>query len=217
MKQVHPCIARGGLSLAAVLLVVLEAAPAQQGAGKIEITVVDKKSGKPVPCRIHLKDAAGKPQRAGMLPFWHDHFVCSGTAALDLAPGEYAYEVERGPEYSRPSGTFTLKANETATRKIELERLIDLPAEGWWPGDLHIHRPVEDIELLMQAEDLHIGPVITWWNNRNQWANQKRLPEQFLTHGREVLAAKGRCCKRGVGTRLQEAELIGDCAGKATP
>jgi hypothetical protein len=28
--------------------------------GHVEITVVDKATGKPVPCRVHLKDAAGK-------------------------------------------------------------------------------------------------------------------------------------------------------------
>jgi hypothetical protein len=27
-----------------------------------------------------------------------------------------------------------------------------------------------DIELLMQSEDLHIAPVITWWNKQNPWA-----------------------------------------------
>jgi hypothetical protein len=32
----------------------------------------------------------------------------------------------------------------------------------------------------MRAEDLHIAPVITWWNSRNQWATQKQLPEKLL-------------------------------------
>ena len=54
-----------------------------------------------------------------------------------------------------------------------------MPAEGWWPGDLHVHRPVEDIELLMRAEDLHVAPVITWWNKRNLWAKEK-LPDEPL-------------------------------------
>jgi hypothetical protein len=48
-----------------------------------------------------------------------------------------------------------------------------MPAEGWWPGDLHVHRPVEDIELLMRAEELHVAPVVTWWNKRNLWAKGK--------------------------------------------
>ena len=61
---------------------------------------MDKATGKPVPCRVHLKDANGKAQKADKLPFWNDHFVCPGEVALDLPPGKYTVEIERGPEYS---------------------------------------------------------------------------------------------------------------------
>ena len=44
--------------------------------------------------------------------------------------------------------------------------------EGWWSGDLHIHRSPAEIELLMSAEDLHVGPVITWWHNRSKFQDQ---------------------------------------------
>jgi hypothetical protein len=160
------------------LAVVLAADPAIPAT---EITVLDKKAGKPVPCRIHLKDAAGKPQRPADLPFFKDHFVCKGTVSLPLPAGDYTYEVERGPEFSRASGKFTVKDKEPAKLKVELERVIDLAADGWWPGDLHIHRKVADVELLMQAEDMHIGPVITWWNNRSEWGTQRELPDKVLT------------------------------------
>src|SRR5262249_12161775 len=33
--------------------------------------------------------------------------------------------------------------------------------------------------LLMQAADLHVAPVITWWNKQNEWAG-KELPAQRL-------------------------------------
>src|SRR5262245_17554534 len=147
----------------------------------VQITVLAGATGKPVPFRIHLKDATGKPQRAAGLPFWHDHFVCPGTARLELPPGKYNYEVERGPEYERHSGSFTLAGNTEQKISVRLRRLTDLAAEGWWSGDLHVHRPVEDVELLMQAEDLHVAPVITWWNNQNAWA-KTRLPADPLYH-----------------------------------
>jgi hypothetical protein len=142
-------------------------------AARVEITVLDKATGKPVPCRIHLKNAAGQPQRAVNLPFWHDHFVCSGDVQLELAPGTYSYEIERGPEYGLQTGSFTLLKKAREKLSVSLERLVDLASEGWWSGDLHVHRPVRDIELLMRAEDLHIAPVIAWWNNRNPWAQEK--------------------------------------------
>jgi hypothetical protein len=157
-----------GLNLAAV------------GAATVEITVVDKKTGKPVPCRIHLMDRAGRPQRAGRLPFWRDHFSCPGAVRLDLPGGPYTYEVERGPEYALGKGAFTADDAAPVKVRLELERLADLSREGWWSGDLHVHRPVADMELLMRAEDLHVAPVITWWHNRKAWHRPERVPDQPL-------------------------------------
>ena len=64
--------------------------------------------------------------------------------------------------------------------EYQLERLADLAAEGWWSGELHVHRPVEAIELLMRAEDLHVAPVITWWNKNNLWDDQEAVPADPL-------------------------------------
>jgi hypothetical protein len=147
--------------------------------GTLEISVLDKQSGEAVPSRIHLRDENGAPQKAKALPFWHDHFVCPGRVTLDLPAGDYGFEIERGPEYSRGVGTATVSHLDRKALIVDLTRLADLPAEGWWPGDLHVHRPTDDIELLMRAEDLHVAPVITWWNDTNLWAN-RTLPAQPL-------------------------------------
>jgi hypothetical protein len=148
-------------------------------AGTAQIAIVDE-NAKPLPCRIHLKDQAGRVpsgrQRAAGLPFFRDHFSCPGRAELELSAGAYTFEVERGPEYERHSGSFELA--ESAEKKIDvrLKRIADLAAQGWYSGDLHVHRPVEEIELLMRAEDLHVAPSITWWNNQNRWAGRE-LPQ----------------------------------------
>src|SRR5436190_15362336 len=129
-------------------------AAAQEDKGTIRVTVADKKTGLAIPCRIHIQDKAGKPQRALGLPFFRDHFVCSGQALFDLPLGEYTCEVERGPEYARFAGSFQSERNKQTILDVRVERLADLSAEGWWSGELHVHRPLADIELLMQAEDL---------------------------------------------------------------
>jgi hypothetical protein len=82
------------------------------------------------------------------------------------------------------AGHFTVKTNAQVRLRPELKRLADLAQEGWWPGDLHVHRPrwwtmdreqvhvdrlIAEVELIMRAEDLHIAPVLTWWNNRSLW------------------------------------------------
>src|SRR5262245_55930862 len=112
------------------------AVAAQPEPGTIEFTVTEKSTGKPIPCRVHLKDAAGKPQRADKLPFWRDHFACPGTVRLELPPGKYSYEIERGPEYRVALGAFTLAAKASEKMTVPLERLVDLSAEAWGSGDV---------------------------------------------------------------------------------
>lgn len=138
---------------------------------------VDDSDGNPLPCRIHLADSEGRPQRAAGQPFWNDHFVCSGRVALELAPGMYRYQIERGPEHARLSGTVDLQ-DSAKELNLTLTRIANLRASGWYSGDLHVHRPVEQVELLMRAEDLDVAPVITWWNARNLW-NDRPLPDQI--------------------------------------
>jgi len=154
------CLATGQLS-------------AQTNLGRLEMKFTDAPGDGAIPCRVHLKDANGKPVKGGKLPFFRDHFVCPGKVQLALASGSYSYEIERGPEYLMRTGSVFVSAGATQKLNLKLERLADMAAEGWWSGDLHVHRPVEDLELLMQAEDLHLATVMTWWNARNEWSKRK--------------------------------------------
>jgi len=140
-----------------------------QDSGSLEISVAER--GAPTACRIHVRDAAGKPVKPAAYPSWNDHFVCDAAATLALKPGVYHVEVERGPEHGAFSQDVEIAAGAVKKLSVELKRLADLSSQGWWSGELHVHRPITDVELLMQAEDLHVAPVITWWNNRNPWTN----------------------------------------------
>ncbi len=136
--------------------------------------------GHPLPCRIHVENEAGKPQLAKGLPSWRDHFCCLGDAALTLEFGSYSFLVERGPEFTRQTGSFrVMETDGTQTISVSLQRTAHMAADGWYSGDLHVHRPVEDMKLLMQAEDLHVSAVITWWNQRNLWKD-RQLPSDLL-------------------------------------
>jgi hypothetical protein len=147
--------------------------------GRLEIHAVDKTTGQPIAARMHLKDVRGKIIKPPKVPFWKDHFVFDGQIVLELPLGTYMFDIECGPEYKFQNGHFTLERNANDTKTIEMQRFVEMKKEGWWSGDLHIHRPLADIELLMRAEDLHVGPVMTWWNNQNQWQS-KKLPEKPL-------------------------------------
>jgi len=126
--------------------------------GNVQITVADQ-SDSLLPCRIHLYDKDGKPQRAGDLPFFRDHFVCPGKVRLQLPVGEYRVEIERGPEYEQCANSFTVAESTLKALSVCLKRIANLAADGWYSGDLHVHRAVKDIPLLMRAEDLHVAPT----------------------------------------------------------
>lgn len=150
-------------------IVAIAALDAWAANGEFTIRVIDKDTGKPVACRMHLKNPAGKVQKIPNLPFWKDHFVFDGEITFKLPKGTYNFEIERGPEYRDWKGYFTLENGSKDKRTIELHRACNMAEEGWWSGDLHIHRSPKEIELLMRAEDLHVAPVITWWNDKNEY------------------------------------------------
>jgi hypothetical protein len=163
--------------LAIALLLLARLASAQDG--QLEFRAVNKDTGQPMAARMHLKDARGRPVKPPKVPYWKDHFVFDGAIILELPAGGYTFELEAGPEFRLYTGNFTLARDSADTKTIEMQRFVDMKKEGWWSGDLHIHRAPADIELLMRAEDLHIGPVMTWWNKQNEWQS-KKLPAEPL-------------------------------------
>jgi hypothetical protein len=139
-----------------------------------------------IPARVHLRNSAGEPVKPAGFPAWNDHFVCDGRVSLELPTGEYHCEIERGPEYTSVKDAFTLTEGTTVHHlPVILERIAQLDAEGWWSGDLHVHRDLKHAELLMRAEDLHVAQFTTWWNQSNPWKNTPlppALPAQFDTN-----------------------------------
>jgi hypothetical protein len=164
----------------ALLLVLLMAARSFAANEQLEIRVVDKETGQPLAARMHLRSPRGTPIKPPKVPFWKDHFVFDGVIVLELAPGKYTFELETGPEYRTQTGHFEINRGATDNKTVEMVRFVDMKKEGWWSGDLHIHRPPQDIELLMRAEDLHVGPVITWWNNQDAFKGKPRLEEPLV-------------------------------------
>ncbi len=134
-----------------------------QDSGVLEFDIRDQQSAL-LPCRIHLTNDRGESVKVENYPYWHDHFVCSGHASVAVPPGSHSWQIERGPEYSRLSGGAFTESGKTTNVVATLDRIANLKEEGWISGDLHVHRPIKEIEQLMLAEDLHFAPVIAWWN-----------------------------------------------------
>jgi hypothetical protein len=171
--------------------------------GQLRLEVIDHETKEPLACRIHLTNAARRPLKAPKAPFWHDHFVVSGSVTLKLPEGEYAFEIERGPEYRVRMGHFTMQNFSDDTKVVDLNRFVDMAAEGWWSGDLDVERPAKDLPLLMEAEDLHVVELITW-PDRKSLLPKSGMPDdplvEFGAHRYYHLAA-GRDVRPG-GTLL---------------
>jgi hypothetical protein len=141
-------------------------------AGELTLTIVDPATSKSIPCRMHLRNDKDRPQRAAKTLFWDDHFVFPGTVKLKLPRGTYHYEIEHGPEYVTANGYFIIQDQAKDEKVVDLKRACDMADEGWWSGDLHVHRPIKDAELLMQADDLHVAGVVTWSEKKTEWARK---------------------------------------------
>ncbi|MGH7613707.1 MAG: hypothetical protein ACREMW_06655, partial [Gemmatimonadales bacterium] len=88
------------------------------------------------------------------------------SAELVVPAGPVVVTVTRGPEYRPVRRELRLDARggTTDTVAVLLDRLADLPALGWWSGDLHVHmnyggsyrNTPAHLVFQARAEDLHI-------------------------------------------------------------
>jgi hypothetical protein len=174
----------------------------EPGAGRLVVSVSEPGGG-PLPCRVHLT-IGGKPVYAEGLPrFERDpHFCCPGHFEVDVPAGKGRLLVERGPEYIPFATELEVKPGQTRQLPVGLSRWVDMNDRGWFSGDLHVHRPVAYMPLLLRADDLNLAPVLTHWNQQHFQAKPPHLVE---VADPRVASPKPRCCH----TLAQEDERAG--------
>jgi len=91
------------------------------------VTVVDAK-GSLAPLRIDSKFSAARP---GVV------YLGAGEAVIHLAAGDYTIYAGRGFEYSVSSEKISLKAGETKSVRLNLQREVSTP--GLVASDTHVH------------------------------------------------------------------------------
>jgi TolB protein len=145
--------------------------------GRIRIVVTDESTGRPLAARVsvtgpdsrsyapddawrHSDDAYDRSQRK----LEYGYFHVAGSATLTVPLGTLRVEVSRGPEYRVVTRTVAVADRVTSTVRVKLARLDDLPARGWYSGDLHIHmnyggayrNDPTHLAFQARAEDLHL-------------------------------------------------------------
>ena len=162
-------------------------------AGTLSLRVRDEAGGSVVPARVGLYDAQGRmpapgeqalvvprftdrtrqvPVRRGF-EFWPAGkgyaFYVDGDYEAQVPAGRYQLVVGRGPEFRIHTQDVKINAHGHTRVEVELQRWINMPEQGWYSGDAHIHiERTRDanpgILALLSAEDIHVANLLQMGN-----------------------------------------------------
>jgi len=183
--------------------------------GRVRVRVVGA-DGRPVPARIYLQasDRRGYAPDGGfhrVIAVTETHYFHtdgSGAFEVEVPAGRTTIEAVHGYEYRPASITLDVPANGVREGTIRLERLIDLPARGWYSGDTHVHDLHQgNFGLTHQtfydqlvAEDLHITNALIHmdgtrlmgrWSDLTGKPHPLSTPTHILQYGEEFRGALG--------------------------
>ncbi len=155
---------------------------------RISIRIVDE-SGNTTPARVWIDVDNQRffepiaPQTATV--YANDQsFSCDGEFTMEVPAGNAVVHVEKGKEYTPVDLAIALKAGETIENTIQLKRWIDLPSEGWYSADLHVHLGQDDPRILQQlalADDVHLMPAFTYWLRGEEESWHAAWPDETYT------------------------------------
>lgn len=166
------------MSRLALLLVVCLVPVSSLSAAVLKGTIVDAKTGELIPARLSIEaedgtayfaksaDPAGSAipydKQRGAKSIERHVTLSAHPFQVDLPPGEYRLRAYRGREYVSRVTVLQLKDQPQEVR-IELTRWVNMAEEGWYSGDTHVHRRVQELPNVMLAEDLNVALPLTNW------------------------------------------------------
>ena len=145
---------------------------------QVKLEVLDE-NGKPTVAEFLVRDKLGRvyPSQAKRLApdfYFHPQVYRAHGEKLVLPPGEYDFQVARGPESLKQRRKVKV-GTKAMTENFQLKRWVDPSLTGWWSGDHHIHaagclhyvNPSEGVHApdMMRhclGEDLKVGANLTW-------------------------------------------------------
>ncbi len=167
-------------ALLALSLILLLGEVALAQTQRLTVAVTDADSGEPIASRIYLSSSDGTPYyfqsdspegRAFRYEKqnWNNKnsveyhtTVSAHPCVTQVPPGEYTLTVERGKTYLPHVESLSI-GDRDASLEIALKRWIDMAALGWYSGDLHVHRELNELPNVIMAEDLNVVFPLTNW------------------------------------------------------
>jgi hypothetical protein len=163
-----------------------------QAFGLVRLHVQDGSTGRSMPARVGLFDQTGRmplPSDHALLAhrfsdevrrlwvseraFWPSRnrqaFYAAGTYEARVPVGRYELVVTRGLEYRAHRSHIEVTANGIREVTVSLTRYANLPSQGWYSNDAHIHIErdrTEDANSItqMMAEDVHLSNLLQMGN-----------------------------------------------------
>ena len=206
-------------TIVAITAIVVNAETATAGDEQLRIIVEDRDTGEPLVARLHLFNANGKPRpiRGDRLA-WGNHLTVDGSTVLKLPIGEYSFIIYHGAEYRTTSGTISMGLAGNDTKTVSMQRAMDVADTGWFSGDLDVRRPVRDMPILLEAEDLRMIAATTFSNDRLPVPPGKLNPEQRRAPDGTISSRGVRFADLGAGRIVRPgAELLVARCGKDAP
>jgi hypothetical protein len=166
--------------------------------------VVDADTGRPIPSRVSIRGEDGSwhfPQsespQGRAVPYRKTAFTDRSVVEMHttlsahpftimLSPGRYIVTAERGKEYHREIQLVTVGAD-SVRLTIRLRRWIDMAQRGWYSGDTHTHRTLDELPNVILAEDLNLAFPLVDWVREAFVPPIARRPANFRDPGTETI------------------------------
>ena len=165
-----------------VLTTILAGAPSLSAA-QFTGTIVDAATDAQLPARVHLQSEKGEwlfvesaSADGSALPYKEQWVPMPGSIErhttvsahpfkIDLKPGRYNVTIERGKEYF-PVNRSIVVDDDPRNETFRLKRWVNLAERGWYSGETHVHRRIQELPNVMLAEDLNVAFPVTFWTTQ---------------------------------------------------
>jgi TolB protein len=139
--------------------------------GRLDVRIVDER-GRETEARVYHTAADGKPYTPAetyerLSTLGRHLFHTRGKYSIEAPPGAFRIEVTKGFEYAVARQDVQVKAGQTTAVTVQLKRLVDLEARGWYSGSNHVHmnyagnlhNTPENMMRMAGAEDLDLSSL----------------------------------------------------------
>ncbi|MCP4784240.1 MAG: CehA/McbA family metallohydrolase [Fuerstiella sp.] len=155
--------------------------PLHHVTGNVTGKVRDADTGDVLPCRLYVQSlddgewhyatstaVAGSAveyrKQRGNSPSVEKHTTLSADPfQLQLKPGRYRLRVEHGKEFVPAETEIEVTGPERVAVDLRIKRFANMVERGWYSGDTHVHRAMQELPNAVLAEDLNVALPLNYW------------------------------------------------------